>query len=77
MFMQNKNAWWLANSSSGGVIPHIINMLMCRDVHCFGVMFDEDFEKLKYVEVNDKNKGDVLGSKYLDVEPDKETYAKI
>lgn len=70
LIMQNKDSDVLGSASSGGVVPAVMDFVWKLGGVCFGVVFDSDFTKLRYVEVNGANRKDVIGSKYIDVEPD-------
>lgn len=64
-FMQNKDQDVLKKSSSGGVVPEIVDLVRSHGGSCFGVVFADDFMSLKYVEIDDSNKNLAMGSKYI------------
>ena len=64
-FMQNKDQDVLKKSSSGGVVPEIVDLVRSQGGSCFGVVFADDFMSLKYVEIDDSNKNLAMGSKYI------------
>lgn len=75
--MRSKDIDILNISSSGGVIPELIKQVKLSGGMSFGVMFNEDFSSLKYVEVDDGNFNDVCGSKYIGVDVSESIIGKI
>lgn len=66
LLMQNKDEDVLNSSSSGGVVPAMVNLVREQGGTAFGVVFSDDFTSLKYVEIDDTNMKDAMGSKYID-----------
>lgn len=75
--MQNNDMKTLSTSSSGGIIPLIIKNILNQGGKCYGVQFNETFEKLEYVQINEQNTEKVTGSKYIDVTVDEITYSRM
>ena len=75
--MKNVDQSILQKSSSGGVVSEIIDLIRSKGGSCFGVMFSDDFVQLKYVEIDDLNKNNVRGSKYINVYLDDENKTRI